>query len=86
VVISLTIAGLLSNLTAYLCFNDRCSGKHGLAGYHPTISVKTLKETQRTDPSQWPGLVLSSYTTGLAVEGALLPLRRFPAPIPVSCG
>jgi len=35
---------------------------------HPTNSVKALQETQSTDPNQWPGLILSSSTTGLLTE------------------
>ena len=35
------------------------------------ISVKALKETQSTDPSQWPGVILSSFTTGLLRYGML---------------
>jgi len=34
---------------------------------HPTNSVKALKKTQSTDPSQWPGLILSSSTTGFPI-------------------
>jgi len=38
--------------------------------------VKALKEThthtpQNTDPNQRPGLIISSFTTGLLTEGAL---------------
>jgi len=40
---------------------------------HPIISVKVLKETQSTNPNQWPGLILSLFTTRLLTEGALLP-------------
>jgi len=36
----------------------------GCLACHPTISVKALKGTQSTDPNQWPGLNLSSSTTG----------------------
>jgi len=28
--------------------------------YHPYISVKVLKETQSTNPNQWPGIILSA--------------------------
>jgi len=34
-----------------------------------TNNVKALKETEGTDPDQWPGLILSSSTTGLLMEG-----------------
>jgi len=40
----------------------------------PTISTKALKETQSTNCHQWPGLILSSSTTGLIMEGATLAL------------
>jgi len=43
---------------------------------HPAISVKALKGTQSTDSNQWSGLILSSFTTGLLMEGVLLPLRQ----------
>jgi len=49
-------------------------GWAGCPSFHPTISVKALKRTQSTNPSQWPGLIISSFTTGLLMEGALLPL------------
>jgi len=39
---------------------------------HPTNSVKALQRTQSTYLNQWPGLVLSSSTTRLQMEGALL--------------
>ena len=32
------------------------SGTAGCPSCHPSSSVKALKETQSTDPSQWPGL------------------------------
>ena len=41
----------------------------------PASSVKTLMETQSSDLIQWPGLILSSSTTGVLMEKALLPLR-----------
>jgi len=34
-------------------------------GWIPTISVKAVKGTQRTNPDQWPGLILFSFTIGL---------------------
>jgi len=34
--------------------------------------VKALKETHSTDPSQWPGLILSSCNTILLTEGTAL--------------
>jgi len=37
----------------------------GCPSYHPTNSVKALKETQSTDHNQRPGLILSTFTTGL---------------------
>jgi len=40
----------------------------------PIISVTELKETQTADPNQWPGLILSSSTTGLLIEGVLVPI------------
>jgi len=45
-----------------------------LQACNPTNSVKELNETQTADPSQWPGLILSSSTTGLLIEGALVPI------------
>ena len=48
---------------------------------HPTNTVKTLKETQSTDPNQGKSStslnVHSSSTNGLREEGALLPLCWF---------
>ena len=44
--------------------------RDGCPSCHPAVSVKALKGTQDTDPNQWPGLILSSSTTGL-----LAPLR-----------
>ena len=41
---------------------------------HPANSFKALKETQNTDPNQWPGPIRSSSTTGFVMEGALPPL------------
>jgi len=41
----------------------------------PSISVKTLKGTQITNPNRWPGLILSSSSTALLTEEALLRLR-----------
>ena len=35
------------------------------------MSVTTLKGTQSTNPHQWPGLILSSFTTGLLAEMVL---------------
>jgi len=48
----------------------------GCPSRHPTISVKAVKGTQSSNPNQWPGLILSSSTTELLMEGALLPLCR----------
>ena len=39
-----------------------------------------VKQTGSTDPSQWPGLILSSSATSLLMEGALVPLYRRVAP------
>jgi len=39
---------------------------------HPTISVDALNGTQSINPYQWPGLILSSSTTGLLIEGVLV--------------
>jgi len=39
---------------------------------HPTHSVSVLKKTVITDSNQWPGLNISSFTTELLKEGALL--------------
>jgi len=36
-----------------------------------TISVKALKAMQSSNPNQWPGLILSSVTVGLLMEGVL---------------
>jgi len=64
----------------------RTSGERGLEEWavlwaacpssHQTTSIKALKETQSTNPNQWPGLILSSSTTGLLMEEGLLPLYR----------
>ena len=43
----------------------------------PSQLYKTMMETQSTDPNQWPGLIISSSTTGLLKEEVLLPLRWF---------
>jgi len=43
----------------------------------PVTQVKAVKETQSTEPNQWPGLILSSSTTRLLTERALLTLHRF---------
>jgi len=32
-----------------------------------------MQGTQNTNPNQWPDLILSSSTTGLVMEEALLP-------------
>jgi len=38
--------------------------------WHKLFSPATsLKETECSDPDQWPGLILSSSTTGLLMEG-----------------
>jgi len=47
----------------------------------PLNNVKALKETQSTDPNQWPGLTLFSSTTGVLREGTLL-CAGCPAPVP----
>jgi len=44
----------------------------GWMSCHPAISAKGLKETQSTDPNQYPDLILSSSSTELLMEGALL--------------
>jgi len=48
----------------------------GFPSSHRTTSIKALKVTQSTNSNQWPGLILSSSTTGLLMEEALLPLYR----------
>ena len=45
-------------------------------------SVKALKAAQSIDPNQWPGLILSSSTTELRMEGALFLLNGFLTPVP----
>ena len=47
---------------------------HGPDVLPVTNSVKALEETQSTDPNQWPGFNLSSSTTGLLTDWALLSL------------
>ena len=47
----------------------------GCPSCHPTISVKALKGKKSTDPNQWPGLILSSSTTGLLMKQLLLSLH-----------
>ena len=43
----------------------------------PNQQRQTLKKTESNDPNQWPGLILSSSTTGLMRgEGTLLPMCR----------
>jgi len=44
----------------------------GCPSCHPTISVKALKGIQSTDRNQWPDLIVSTSTTGLLTDGALL--------------
>jgi len=44
----------------------------------PFQSPKELKESQGTDPNQWLGLILSSTTTKLLSEEALLHLCCLP--------
>jgi len=46
----------------------------GCPSYHPTVSVKALKETKGANPNQWPGLILFSSIAGHLMEGALLSL------------
>jgi len=41
--------------------------------YFTLLTIITMKETQSTDPNQWPGVILSS-STGLMMEEALLHL------------
>ena len=74
----------LDQLIPPLGFSATCSGREplrisgwgclwsGCPAYHPTMSVKALKGTQSNDRSSWPGLILSSSTTGLLVEGEFL--------------
>jgi len=38
----------------------------------PNQQCQSTNESQSTDPDHWPGLVLSSSTTGLLMEGALV--------------
>ena len=59
---------LEKNLWESMFLRARCPS------YHPTISVKSSKETQTTDPNQWPGLILSSSATRHLTDGAPLPL------------
>jgi len=42
----------------------------------PNHQCPSTEVMQSTDLNQWPGLILSSSTTGLLTE-ALLPLRRY---------
>jgi len=51
----------------------------GWQSCHPSISVKAPKATQSTNSNQWLGLILSSYTTGLLAEEALVPLHQLSA-------
>ena len=48
----------------------------------PTNSVKALKETIITDPSQWPGCILSSFATVILMEGPYCLLVGSPMPVP----
>jgi len=41
----------------------------GCPSCHPANSVKALKETQSTNSSQWPGLILSLFAARLLMEG-----------------
>ena len=52
----------------------------GCPSCHSAISDKALKGTQRAGPNQWPGLILSSYTAGFLMEGALLLVRQLSDP------
>jgi len=47
------------------------------------ISIKSLKETQSTDPNQSPGISLSSSIKGLLKEGMLFLYASFLTPIPI---
>jgi len=42
-----------------------------------TINANALKGTQSTNPNQWPDLILSSSTSGLLMEGALICPHKF---------
>jgi len=42
----------------------------GCSSSHSTVSVKTLKWTQSTNPNQWPSLISFSSTAGLLMEEA----------------
>ena len=70
-------------------FQERTSGDKcnsflwaGCSSGHSTISVKALKETQSTNPNQWPGLILSSSTTVLCVERTSLLLCQLSTWVP----
>jgi len=61
------------------CFGRESLLISGTGFYGPDILPDTrppLKETLSTDPNQWPGLILSSSTSGLLMERTLLPLCR----------
>jgi len=49
---------------------------------HPAISVKAPMKTQSTNPNHWPGLILSSSTTGLLTEKELFHYASFLTPVP----
>jgi len=48
----------------------------GCPSRHTANSVRALNESQNTDSSQWPTLILSSSTTGQLIQWAFLPVRR----------
>jgi len=52
---------------------------------HPTVTVKALKETQSTNPNQWPDPVLSLDTTRYRMKGLRNRLcRNLPMPAKIS--
>jgi len=40
--------------------------------YHPTNSIKALRETQSSDADHWPNHIHSTFTTGRHIRSALL--------------
>ena len=78
-------ARVSQSLSVFSCTYGSGFLQAGWPSCHPTNSVRALKETQSVDCSHWPGLILSSYTTRLLKELALLLLWWLSDASHVSC-
>jgi len=63
---------------------DRWNGGSLQVGCPSKCQCQTTEGTQSTSSNHWPGLILSSSTTALLTEGALLPLHQVSMPPPCS--